>query len=416
MFGCGESLGRGFVLSDDVVQVACPPRQEDRLRHTDRLDRDALDGLLDARGRDRRSLLAAGGLLSVLAAIGPAFRAFAAMPAGGRGAGSGVPETQVGRVHAVPSTNQTVRVGQFDTTLPNVLDIDSGDVVVYPSTWSHFLNRVQPGVPIEELAQLRRDNAPWGPHSIIGPVGVRGAEAGDMVAIHFQRLIPIDWGVTFVNPGDLGTGTLPDEFPDGQARYLQLDLASMTAQFLPGITVPLAPFQGTFGVAPAQGGVVSSVPPGQHAGNVDLGELVEGSVLYIPVWQPGAKLFTGDSHAVQGDGEVNNQALESAMREVRVLVVLHKQAGWDWPFAETDTHWIAMGMDTDLNEAFKIATRNTIDFLERKAGLSRLDGYSLASIAISFRVTQFVDRMRGVHAMIPKSLFSEDLRQGISIV
>jgi acetamidase/formamidase len=304
----------------------------------------------------------------------------------------------------------------FDSTLPNILEIDSGDVVVYPDTWSHFLNRTQPGVSIDDLAQMRRENPGKGPHSIIGPVGVRGAEPGDMVAIHYQRLMPVDWGVTFVNPGDLGTGTLPDEFPDGQARYLNLDLSAMTAEFLPGINVPLGPFQGTFGVAPAEGGVVSSVPPGQHAGNVDLRELTEGSVLYIPVWQAGAKLFTGDSHAVQGDGEVNNQALESAMREVRVQVVLHKQAGWEWPFGETDTHWITTGMDTDLNEAFKIATRNTVDFLERKAGLSRLDGYSLASIALSFRVTQFVDRMRGVHAMIPKSLFADDLRNTISIV
>jgi acetamidase/formamidase len=316
----------------------------------------------------------------------------------------------------VPSTQDTVRLGVFDSTLPNILEIDSGDVVVYPDTWSHFLNRTQPGVSIDDLAQMRRENPGKGPHSIIGPIGVRGAEPGDMVAIHYQRLMPVDWGVTFVNPGDLGTGTLPDEFPDGQARYLNLDLSAMTAEFLPGINVPLGPFQGTFGVAPAEGGVVSSVPPGQHAGNVDLRELTEGSVLYIPVWQTGAKLFTGDSHAVQGDGEVNNQALESAMREVRVQVVLHKQAGWEWPFGETDTHWITTGMDTDLNEAFKIATRNTVDFLERKAGLSRLDGYSLASIALSFRVTQFVDRMRGVHAMIPKSLFADDLRNTISIV
>jgi acetamidase/formamidase len=415
MFGCGETLGSSFVMGHEVAARACGARQLDRLRHTDRLERDRLDGLLDARGRDRRSLLLlTGGLLGLFAGIGPALKM--AFAAGGGGGPTRAQETPVGRIHTVPSTQDTVRLGVFDSTLPNILEIDSGDVLVYPNTWSHFLNKTQPGVSIEELAQMRRDNPGKGPHSIIGPVGVRDAEPGDMVAIHYQRLMPVDWGVTFVNPGDLGTGTLPDEFPDGQARYLNLDLSTMTAEFLPGINVPLGPFQGTFGVAPAQGGVVSSVPPGQHAGNVDLRELTEGSVLYIPVWLAGAKLFTGDSHAVQGDGEVNNQALESAMREVRVQVGLHKQAGWEWPFGETDSHWIVTGMDTDLNEAFKIATRNTIDFLERKTGLSRLDGYSLASIALSFRVTQFVDRLRGVHAMIPKSLFAEDLRNSISIV
>ena len=178
----------------------------------------------------------------------------------------------------------------------------------------------------------------------------------------------------------------------------------MTTEFLPGINLPVKPFQGTFGVAPAQGGSVSSVPPGQHAGNIDLRDLTEGSARSTcPVFQPSGKLFTGDSHAAQGDGEVNNQALESAMREVRVQVVLHKNAGWQWPFAETDSHWYVLGIDLDLNEAFRIATRNVIEFLHRKAGLSRLDAYSLASIAVSFRVTQFVDQTRGVHAMIPKA-------------
>ena len=311
--------------------------------------------------------------------------------------------------------SETVRLGVFDTTLPNLLEIDSGDVVVYPDTWSHFLNRVQPGVGIDEIAQLRRENPGKGPHSIVGPIGVRGAQPGDMLAIHFERLIPVDWGVTFVNPGDLGTGTLPDDFLVGQARYLSLDLASMTTEFLPGINLPVAPFQGTFGVAPAAGGVVSSVPPGQHAGNIDLRDLTEGSVLYVPVWQPLGKLYTGDSHAAQGDGEVNNQALESAMREVRIRVVLHKNAGWQWPFAETATHWYALGIHPDLNEAFRIATRNTIEFLHRKAGLSRLDAYSLASIGASFRVTQFVDQTRGVHAMLPKAIFSHERRRQIAI-
>src|SRR5262249_43222554 len=151
-------------------------------------------------------------------------------------------------------------------------------------------------------------------------------------------------------------------------RYFDFDLAHKRVDFLAGISIPLRPFQGTFAVAPAAGGVVSSVPPGQHAGNIDLRELTEGSVLFVPVWQTGAKLFTGDSHAAQGDGEVNNQAIESAMREVRVRVMLHKRAGWAWPFAETADEWICIGIDADLNEAFRIATRNTIDFLWRKAG------------------------------------------------
>ena len=162
--------------------------------------------------------------------------------------------------------------------------------------------------------------------------------------------------------------------------------------------------------------MVSSVPPGQHAGNIDLRDLTEGSILYVPVWQPGGKLYTGDSHATQGDGEVNNQALESAMREVRVRVVLHKAAGWRgrWPKQPTTGSPWASTPTWTRRSASPRATRSTS--CSRKAGLSPLDAYSLASIGISFRVTQFVNRTRGVHAMIPKALFSAERRASIAIV
>lgn len=338
---------------------------------------------------------------------------FAGLNGGGGGSSEGHAD---GRTHTIPSNTETVCLGVFDTTLPNLVEIDDGDTLVYPNTWSHFLNRMQPGVTIDELAQLRRENPGRGPHSIVGPVGVRGAEPGDMLAIEFLRLTPATWGATFVNPADLGTGTLPDDFPSGQIRYLDLNLQTLQTEFAPGINVPLAPFQGTIGVAPPEGGVVSSVPPGQHAGNIDLRDLTEGSTLYVPVWQPGARLYTGDSHAAQGDGEVNNQAIESAMQEVRIRVSVHKNAGWAWPMAETATNWIMLGIDRDLNEAFRIATRNVIAFLSRRAGLSALDAYSLASIAVNFRVTQFVNQTRGVHALIPKAIFSEARRREMRIV
>jgi acetamidase/formamidase len=163
-------------------------------------------------------------------------------------------------------------------------------------------------------------------------------------------------------------------------------------------------------------GVNSSVPPGPHAGNTDLRELTEGSRIFIPVWQPGGRIFTGDSHAMQGDGEVNLTALETAMQELRIRVLLHEKAGLRWPFAETSTHWIPMGLDKDLNVAFRIALENAIDFLARRAHLDRADAYALCSLAVSFRVTQVVDVNKGVHAMIPKSLFSARARQAIAVV
>ena len=332
-------------------------------------------------------------------------------------------DKEEGRVHVVESNDKTVRLGVYDTTLDPILKIDSGDTISFPNTWSHFLNQMQPGVPVETLAKLRVSNPGHGPHSIIGPIYVNGAEPGDVLEVRYKRIRPFDWGAVFNNPGSLGTGLLAQDFPEGQVKYLKLDLPNMTAEFNSEIHVPLKPFQGTLGVAPPDGfypplspGVTSSVPPGPHAGNTDLSEMVEGSTMFIPVWKPGALIFTGDSHAVQGDGEINLSALETRMKELRIQVVLHKQKNFAWPVAETATHWILLGLDKDLNVAMTSAARNAINFLAARADLTKLDAYALCSIAVSFRVTQVVDIVRGVHAMIPKSLFAADLRKQIVVV
>ena len=138
--------------------------------------------------------------------------------------------------------------------------------------------------------------------------------------------------------------------------------------------------------------------------------------MYIPVWKKGALLFTGDSHAVQGDGEINLSALETRMKEMRIQVVLHKNKNFAWPIAETPEHWIVLGLDKDLNVAMASAARNAIKFLATRANMTELDAYALLSVAGHFRITQVVDIVRGVHAMIPKNLFASDLRQQITVV
>jgi acetamidase/formamidase len=316
-----------------------------------------------------------------------------------------------------------VRLGVFDATLPPIVTIESGDAISLPNTWSHFMNELQPGVPLSRLAELRASNPGRGPHSIIGPIAVKGAEPGDVVEIRYLRLRPAPWGAVFNNPASLGTGLLAQDFPQGQIKYVDLDLANMRGKFAPNISIPLQPFQGTLGLAPPDGffpplspGVTSSVPPGPHAGNLDLRELGEGSSLFIPVWQPGALIYTGDSHAVQGDGEISLTALETRMQEVRIQVLLHKQKKFAWPVAETATHWITVGLDKDLNAAMALAARNAIEFLSTRAKLTAADAYALCSVAVSFRVTQVVDIVRGVHAMIPKNLFTGELRRQIAVV
>jgi acetamidase/formamidase len=421
LLGCGDDGGRQYMVEPDAVDAALTGPTRDRLEHMDELNRDALESYAASYRVSRRRLVGAGGLLSLLAAIAPTslLAACSSFRNGGAMAAPG------GRTHVVESNQETVRLGMFDGTRADILQIESGDTVVYPNTWTHFTNRFQPGVTVAQLAQWRRENPGRGPHTIIGPVGVKGAKPGDMLAVRFLKLTPLDWGANFNNPGELKTGALPDEFPEGSIRFIDIDAARKVAKFSPSITLPLGPFQGTFGVAAPEDrevvgrigpGVVSSVPPSQHAGNLDLKELQEGSVLYIPVWQPGAKIFTGDSHALQADGEVNLTGLETGMKEVRVQVQLHERPGWEWPYAETDTHWIALGTHRDPNEAFRIALRNTVAFLSRRANLTRNDAYGLTSMAVNFRITQVVDVNQGVHAMIPKDIFALDLRQSIRVV
>jgi acetamidase/formamidase len=428
LFGCGEEQGTG-VLREDIKDAAFSSRAADRLLHMDEMNQEQLDGFLTARGHFRRRLLRASTFMGALAGIGPWFNKLARASDsldGGTPTGATAQnqkKDEEGRVHIVESDDKTVRLGVYDTTLDPILKIDSGDTISYPNTWSHFLNQMQPGVPIETLAKLRVSNPGHGPHSIIGPVYVNGAEAGDVLEVRYKRIRPFDWGAVFNNPGALGTGLLAQDFPEGQVKYLKIDFPNMTAEFNRNIHIPIKPFQGTLGVAPPDGfypplspGVTSSVPPGPHAGNTDLSEMAEGSTMFIPVWKPGALIFTGDSHALQGDGEINLSALETRMQELRIQVVLHKQKNFAWPVAETPTHWITLGLDKDLNVAMTLAARNAINFLSARADLTKLDAYALCSIAVSFRVTQVVDIVRGVHAMIPKNLFAAELRKQIAVV
>src|SRR5580700_2715350 len=419
LFGCGDEKGTG-VLREDIKAGAFDKRTADRLLHMDQVEQERLDGFLSARGRARRQLLQASSFMGALAAVGPWFGKLAHAAGAGDTA---TPGGSGGRVHVVDSNKETVQLGVFDATLPPLLTIDSGDSISFPNTWSHFLNELEPGVPIGRLAELRASNPGRGPHSIIGPIAVKGAEPGDVIEIRYKRLHPVDWGAVFNNPASLGTGLLPQDFSQGQIKYVDFDLTAMQGKFAPDINIPLTPFQGTMGVAPPDGffpplspGVTSSVPPGPHGGNIDLNELSEGSTLYLPVWKPGALICTGDSHAVQGDGEISLTALETRMKEVRVQVVLHKQKNFAWPVAETDTHWITVGLDKDLNTAMALAARNAIKFLAAQAKISELDAYALCSIAVSFRVTQVVDIVRGVHALIPKAIFAPELRREMTVV
>jgi acetamidase/formamidase len=313
-------------------------------------------------------------------------------------------------MHELKLTPANVHWGYYDARLKPVLRIASGDTVRVETMVAGGLERIKlAGVPDAEipdsLKQVESSVTDRGPgaHPLTGPIYVEGAEPGDTVELRilgFEFLHP--YGVTGFRPG---SGTLPDEFPYARFMRILINPAAGTAEFRPGVTLKLAPFWGSIGVAPpALIRRLSSGPPGPHAGNLDNKELVAGSTLYLPVHVPGALISMGDGHALQGDGEVTITALETSLRGT-VQIFLRKGKQIRWPRAETPTHFITMGLHPDLNEAARLATREMIDFLVSEKGMSRDEAYILCSLAVDLRVTQLVDDTKGIHAMLPKSIF-----------
>lgn len=306
-------------------------------------------------------------------------------------------------VHQLPADHTTVKVGVIDAAHPPVLRIDPGDEVVM-ATWSHWGNRVEPGMPLDAVLALRAD-FPVGPHSMTGPIEIRGAEPGDVLRVDVLELVPGPWGFNLALPAPLGRGVLADQFPHGALRHLALDRQSLTTELLPGVALPLTPFLGIMGVAPEADGPQSSVPPGPFGGNIDLRDLVVGASLHLPVFRPGAGFYAGDGHAAQGDGEVNQTAIETSMERVRLRFSLIPAATVPdvlrLPWAETDTHLVALGLDEDLDLAVRQAVEALVRQLTARFGVPADDAYALASLAADVEVTQAVNRVKGAHARLP---------------
>jgi acetamidase/formamidase len=186
-------------------------------------------------------------------------------------------------------------------------------------------------------------------------------------------------------------------------KYFYLDLERKVAEFAPGIEIPLRPFPGTLGVARAEPGQYSSVPPGRYAGNVDIRDMTEGTALYVPVFVKGALLWTGDSHAAQGNGEINLTALETAYKEMSVTVDVLKNMKLEWPRVETKDAWITVGIDKDLNKALEILQSETEALLMEQRKVDKAAAQKLMMASWDCRVSQVVDVNKGLHCFSAKN-------------
>ncbi|HYR90141.1 MAG TPA: acetamidase/formamidase family protein [Terriglobia bacterium] len=315
------------------------------------------------------------------------------------------------KVHQLKASTQTVHRNFFDASLKPVLTINSGDVVKLETATGNPRYFERLGVPKEKIPAELYDvyegveGAGRGDHTLNGPIYVDGAQPGDMLEI---RIRSIDLRLPIAGQGFVpNRGLLPEDFPVAKDRVLWLDLKKKTTEYAPGVVVSLKPFWGVIGVAPPLSmGRVPSGPPNVFGGNMDNRDLVGGTTLYLPVFVPGALLSVGDGHAAQGYGEVCLSAIETSLKG-EIQVVLHKNKLLKQPRAETPTHFMTMGLNADLDEAAKAATREMLDWVVEMKGLSRDDAYMLASAAMDLVVTQAVDGTKGIHALMPKAIFKK---------
>jgi acetamidase/formamidase len=337
-------------------------------------------------------------------------------------------------------TPDTISWGTLPTpATPPVLEVDDGDIVTFDTVSSEGLMEDQGrdpvsyfgrfGVPrhaiLDEAVEiaasgLKRESQALGPHIVHGPVRVRGAEPGDWLRVDFLDLQPrVPYGMISSRhqrgclPGQLprnDDGTTPAVF----SRFCRLsdDETHAVFDYRNGrASIKLSPFMGLCGVTPTGETPLSTIPPGPFGGNMDMREIVAGSSLFLPVQIPGAGFFLGDPHFAQGNGEIALTALEGSLRATVRLSVAKPGPGLlspervAWPVAETEDHWIILGMHEDLNEAMRRCAQLSVRFLAEQTGMTENEAYLYLSAAGDFSVSQVVDIVKGVHCMIRKENF-----------
>ncbi len=307
-------------------------------------------------------------------------------------------------------SSTTVAWGYYWSEARPVLRIHSGNYVQVHTLITSNPERLEAaGIPAAQVekelreVQAVKDRGPGG-HVLTGPIYIEEAEPGDVLEVRIDSIgLAIPYGYNAIGQN----GFLSDEIFERKMSIIPLDRKNMTGRFSDSIEIPLRPFFGSMGVAPAKEvGRWNSAPPWKNAGNLDNKELVAGSRLFIPVFVKGALFEIGDGHAAQGNGEVDITAIETSLIG-KLQFIVHKQQPLTWPRAETATHVITMGCDRDLNAATHIAVREMIAYLIEDKKMSRADAYMLCSVAVDVNITQLVDGNVGVHAMLPKNIFKK---------
>jgi acetamidase/formamidase len=281
-------------------------------------------------------------------------------------------------LHELP-LDASVLHGHFSPELPPVLTVDPGDSVRFSTPDAGWY--VAPGERFEA------PEAEYDGHALAGPIEVRGARAGQTLAVRIDEVRPAAFGTTFG-----GKLRVDWELDDGVGRAL-------------GRTVELAPFLGVLGMPPAEPGRHSTGPPRPSGGNIDCKELVAGTMLFLPIPVEGALFSAGDGHALQGDGELSGTAIETAV-EAQVTLDLRDDLPLKWPAARIDGAWLTFGFNRSLGMAARIAAESMVAVMRREHGLEKDEATALASVVVDIRVTQIVNGAQGAHAVLRDDAWS----------
>jgi len=293
---------------------------------------------------------------------------------------------------------------RWNAGLPPRLTIDSGDVVHFECQDASGA-QVHPGITVEEFQGIDRGLI----HALTGPVAIEGAEPGDVLQIDVLDVRHKGWGWSSVIPG---LGFLKQRFTEPFLFHWELE--PLISRSLGPAIVPLRPFCGIMGVAPAEQGEFRTRPPGVFGGNMDVRELAAGATLYLPVLQPGALFSCGDAHAAQGDGEVCINGIECPA-DVSLRFRLHRQQPLAGPLVESfptsDEHgaaWVVVESSTDALAAARGATDRMVDLLSSRWGFDPVHAYLLCSVAMHLRLSQVVNEpIVTVSASIAKSVLPQ---------
>jgi acetamidase/formamidase len=279
-------------------------------------------------------------------------------------------------IHEIPLERRTLH-GHFSRELEPIVSVDPGDTIAFSCPNAGW------DVAPDERFEPYDEELDAG-HALIGPVEVRGARAGHALTVRVDLVRPGPFGVTHAPDTKVEWSLTPDE-GEGVDQH--------------GARVRLSPFLGVLGMPPDEPGRHSTIPPRRCGGNIDCKELVAGTTLYLPVSVDGARFSAGDGHAAQADGEASGTAIECPVDRAELtldVVELELRS----PIARTPDSWIAFGFHENLDLAAEEAMATILDLMERELGLERQYALALSSIVVDLRVTQIVNGVKGVHAVL----------------